>query len=97
MQWQYKTTKIELGGILSDKVNPAEIDAVFNQLGRDCWELVSAVRFPGELRATAVVSIFKRPFQDSSAPLMTRGICPSCGYDLRGAEHSACPECGWKA
>ena len=20
--------------------------------------------------------------------------CPSCGYDLRGAEHTVCPECG---
>lgn len=23
-----------------------------------------------------------------------RGLCPSCGYDLRGAEHERCPECG---
>lgn len=23
-----------------------------------------------------------------------RGCCPACGYDLRHAEHDACPECG---
>ena len=23
-----------------------------------------------------------------------RGCCTKCGYDLRGAEHNACPECG---
>ncbi len=23
-----------------------------------------------------------------------RGLCPACGYDLRHAEHEACPECG---
>ena len=23
-----------------------------------------------------------------------RGVCPGCGYDLRHANHSACPECG---
>ena len=23
-----------------------------------------------------------------------RGRCPQCAYDLRGAEHEACPECG---
>ncbi len=22
------------------------------------------------------------------------GVCTSCGYDLRGADHAACPECG---
>ncbi len=23
-----------------------------------------------------------------------RGLCPTCGYDLRHGEHEACPECG---
>lgn len=23
-----------------------------------------------------------------------RGLCLRCGYDLRGAAHSRCPECG---
>jgi hypothetical protein len=23
-----------------------------------------------------------------------RGLCPACGYDLRGAAHERCPECG---
>ncbi len=22
------------------------------------------------------------------------GLCRKCGYDLRGADHAACPECG---
>ena len=26
-----------------------------------------------------------------------RGLCVKCAYDLRGAEHEACPECGQKA
>ncbi len=26
-----------------------------------------------------------------------RGLCPACGYDLRHAEHEACPECGFAA
>ncbi len=23
-----------------------------------------------------------------------RGLCVACGYDLRHADHEACPECG---
>ncbi len=26
-----------------------------------------------------------------------RGLCPACAYDLRHAEHEACPECGVSA
>ncbi len=26
-----------------------------------------------------------------------RGLCPACAYDLRHAEHEACPECGLAA
>ncbi|HEV2296001.1 MAG TPA: hypothetical protein VGR35_19300 [Tepidisphaeraceae bacterium] len=25
---------------------------------------------------------------------LTEKLCPTCGYDLRGAEHERCPECG---
>ncbi len=25
-----------------------------------------------------------------------RGLCVTCGYDLRHADHAACPECGWR-
>ncbi len=25
-----------------------------------------------------------------------RGLCITCGYDVRHADHDACPECGWR-
>ena len=25
----------------------------------------------------------------------SRGLCPACGYDLRGEFEAGCPECGW--
>jgi hypothetical protein len=30
---------------------------------------------------------------------LARGLCPQCGYDLRGLPHRRCPECGttWSA
>ena len=27
---------------------------------------------------------------------MRKGLCPACGYDLRGEFDGGCPECGWK-
>ncbi len=33
------------------------------------------------------------------AARMARGLCPRCGYDLRGTGHrnaGRCPECGWR-
>ena len=97
MRWQYKTTKMELAGILNAKLNPAEVDAMLNQMGQDGWELVSMIRIPGEIKPSSVVSVFKRPYVKSSEPSEILGVCPSCGYDLRGTEHAACPECGWRA
>ena len=34
------------------------------------------------------------PFTARRAIRRKRGRCIKCGYDLRGAEHEACPECG---
>ena len=34
------------------------------------------------------------PFQLRRYVRVKRGHCIKCGYDLRGAEHGACPECG---
>lgn len=45
------------------------------------------VYIPGRVAA----SVWKRPGWD-----VARLVCESCGYDLRGAKHAACPECGKK-
>ena len=34
------------------------------------------------------------PFQLRRYVRVKRGLCINCGYDLRGAEHAVCPECG---
>ena len=34
------------------------------------------------------------PFAARRIVRRRRGHCPQCGYDLRGAEHEVCPECG---
>ena len=44
-----------------------------------CWLALHGVRFIQHQRR---------------AWLLSRRICPSCRYDLRGAEHARCPECG---
>ncbi len=34
------------------------------------------------------------PFTARRMIRVKRGHCINCGYDLRGAEHEVCPECG---
>ncbi len=36
------------------------------------------------------------PFQLRRYVRVKRGHCIKCGYDLRGAEHEVCPECGYR-
>ncbi len=99
MQWQYKTAKLTAAsaGLLKTKVDPAALDAILNQLGQDRWELVNVFILQGEVTRDEIVAIFKRPMHEASDVSDLRGTCPACGYDLRGAEHDACPECGWQA
>ncbi len=95
MQWQYKTVRIEFSGIINNRVDVLEMDAVLNRLGDEGWELVSTFMDVGELKKSGLVAMFKRPNPNQTIDLATRGVCPQCGYDLRGAAHEVCPECGW--
>jgi len=38
--------------------------------------------------------LWSSPFTARGMIRRKRGLCIKCGYDLRGAEHAACPECG---
>ena len=38
--------------------------------------------------------LFPGPFVFRRMSRRKRGLCVKCAYDLRGAEHEACPECG---
>ena len=46
------------------------------------------------LYAAIVWLITLAPFTARRMIRRKRGRCIKCGYDLRGAEHEACPECG---
>ncbi|MEE9128822.1 MAG: hypothetical protein V3T84_02305 [Phycisphaerales bacterium] len=41
-----------------------------------------------------ILSVPFAPFTLRRLIRRKRGLCINCGYDLRGAEHEACPECG---
>jgi hypothetical protein len=32
--------------------------------------------------------------ESRTASRIRRGLCPKCGYDLRGSDAGMCPECG---
>ena len=38
--------------------------------------------------------IFRGPLRGRHGSRLARGACLACGYDLRGAAHERCPECG---
>ena len=61
MEWQYKTMKIRMTGVLKNTVDPAALDGLLNRLGKDRWELVEILLVPGEISRGEVVAVFKRP------------------------------------
>ncbi len=38
--------------------------------------------------------LFAAPFALRRWRRVKRGLCPACGYDLRGSSADVCPECG---
>ena len=98
MQWQYKTAQLKpvSGGVIRNKLDIAGLDALLNQHGRDGWELVDVFVLQGDV-GRDVLAIMKRPLRPDGEVSELRGACPACGYDFRGADHAACPECGWHA
>ena len=60
-KWEYKTIKLAATGFLGGKFNETTLDAFMNDLGRQGWELVSALDTNKSWRETRdVVVIFKR-------------------------------------
>ena len=62
MKWEYKTLRLSISGFLEPNVDTAEIDSALSKLGRDGWELVSALDTNAGYGASVhLVAIFKRP------------------------------------
>jgi hypothetical protein len=62
MKWEYKTLCLSIRGLMVPNVNTEEIDSALGRLGRDGWELVSALDTNSGAGASfELVAIFKRP------------------------------------
>ena len=62
MKWEYKTLCLNLPGWPIPSVETANIDREFTKLGREGWELVSALDTNAGAGASyQLVAIFKRP------------------------------------
>lgn len=60
--WEYKTVKLKLRGILGGKFREDEVSQVLNENGSEGWELVSTLStalYQGRTQNAAL--IFKRP------------------------------------
>ena len=63
------------------------------------WRFPTILILPGfaintVLFAAILWLLIPDPFTLRRLSRQRRGLCPACGYDLRHAEHKACPECG---
>lgn len=62
MKWEYKTVCLPVHGLVVPNVSMEEIDHALDKLGRDGWELVSALDInAGAGRSVELVAILKRP------------------------------------
>ncbi|HEY0020971.1 MAG TPA: DUF4177 domain-containing protein [Longimicrobium sp.] len=62
--WEYQTLKVEPGGWLGGKVDIDELRDRLNALGREGWELVSALDTAygqGQGGTREIIAILKRP------------------------------------
>ena len=62
MEWEYKAVTLRTEGFWGGEVDIAQLEALMNNLGRDGWELTSALGTnEGYGRSRNVVLLFKRP------------------------------------
>jgi len=61
MDWEYYTYKVKTSGFWGSKLDTGNLDNALNEIGRQGWELVSAVGLNATYGITKeVVMIFKR-------------------------------------
>jgi hypothetical protein len=59
-------------------------------------ETARAVVLPHWLLALGVAGLLVRAARGGKRTRRRRrGLCPACGYDVKGAFEGGCPECGW--
>jgi hypothetical protein len=60
------------------------------------WRLWMPMWFVALLTGGATALLPARALRRARRVRLRReaGLCPACGYDLRGAKHERCPECG---
>ena len=57
-KWEYKYVKLEKGRFSITSSNAGVDEKQLNELGLDCWEMVSIIQF--NLGGTSLAAIFKR-------------------------------------
>ena len=60
--WEYKTVPYRCRGWFGGKVDPQRLEELYNEQGRDGWELVSVVDSNmNDGAARSLIALFKRP------------------------------------
>jgi hypothetical protein len=62
LNWEYRTEKLKLRGVLGGKIDQTQLDVILEEAGGAGWELVSMIAtnlYQG--RTQDVAMVFKRP------------------------------------
>lgn len=64
MKWEYMMVSVAAGGFCGGKIDGQELTERLNELGRQCWELVSIfdTNF-GQGGTRDVIAVLKRPLE----------------------------------
>jgi hypothetical protein len=61
MNWEYKILKLETKGFFGGKIDDSQLEKLFNELGRQGWELVNVFTTnQAQGQSRNVIAVFKR-------------------------------------
>ncbi|MCH8152706.1 MAG: hypothetical protein IH830_10090 [Planctomycetes bacterium] len=82
------------GEVIADQHDPANFEVALLISMRPIWDACIANAVFYAVILAILLHMIRAPRTLRRLIRRKRGLCVACGYDLRHADHDACPECG---